>query len=79
MIFVSLRRLKDLIKIHDNDGALMPKYDKRRFKGKYLAGDYLACLLDILRENFDGDFEKVTDVLKYEANLTKKKGFTSRT
>lgn len=67
-------RLKELIKLHASANAL-PKLDKRRFKGKYLSSDYLACLIDVLREKFDGDFQQVAEVIKVESNITRKKGF----
>ena len=48
-------------------------------KGKFLKGDYIATLLDILREDNQNDYGKVASVLEREASkrAEAKKGFGS--
>lgn len=40
-----------------------------------MKGDYFAELLDILREEYDGDFKLVAEYLEKESSGGKKRGF----
>lgn len=53
----------------------IPKFDKRKYKGKLLKGDFFAELIDLLREKYEGDYEQVANFLAVESQTQKKKGF----
>lgn len=67
-------RIRDLIRKLSESNNL-PKLDKRKYTGKYLKDDYLIALIDILRENFDGDYSLIMDYLYKESISQQKKGF----
>lgn len=67
-----------MIKIHASSNAI-PKLDKKKYEGKFLKGDYVATLVDILREAHGNDYAVVAKILDKEASLRAqtKKGFGS--
>lgn len=71
---MSENKIKQLIIKWDSKGAL-PKLNKKNYKGKFLKGDYIAVLMDILREDYGNDYTKVAGVLRKEK--VDKKGFAS--
>jgi len=76
---LTIDRIKDLI-IKYKDKNAIPKINKEKYVGKLLKGDYLATLIDILREDNLNDYEKVFDIMILEttkggAKVEKKKGF----
>lgn len=71
-------KIKQLITIHSDLGVnAMPKLNKRKHTGKFGKVDYLAVLIDILRENNGNDYTKVAEILVKESQSQSKKGFGS--
>lgn len=68
------RRLKDLIRKHSESNNI-PKFDKRKYTGKLLKDDYLASLIDVLREINDGDYRIVSELIEKESRQQEKRGF----
>jgi hypothetical protein len=75
---LTLDKIKDLI-IKYKDKNAIPKINKEKYTGKLLKGDYLATLIDILREDNLNDYEKVFNIMTIETSKagakTDKKGF----
>lgn len=71
---ISESKIKELLRVHSESGNI-PKFDKRKYTGKLLKTDYLAALIDQLRENFHGDYQKVAQLLENESKLFNKRGF----
>ena len=69
-----INRIKELIRKHSESNNV-PKLDKLKYSGKFQKADYLASLLDILREHFDGNFVQVENFLLQETMKIKKNGF----
>lgn len=75
---LTLDKIKDLI-IKYKDKNAIPKINKEKYTGKLLKGDYLATLIDILREDNLNDYEKVFNIMTIETSKAgakaDKKGF----
>lgn len=68
--------LKKLIVKHADEGVnALPKFDSRKYDGKYTKADYLAQLIDVVRVANGNDYEKVAQVLSREGKRSK--GFSS--
>ena len=68
--------LKRLIVKHADEGVnALPKFDPRKYDGKYTKADYLAQLIDVVRVANGNDYEKVAQVLLREGKRSK--GFSS--
>lgn len=67
-------RVKELIVFHGTPNSI-PKLDKRKFTGKLLKDDYVVELIDILREKYQNDYQRVAQVLEMDYLSTKKTGF----
>lgn len=77
---LSESRIISLI-IYYGDQSLVPKFDKKKYEGKFLKGDYLAALIDILREKCGNEYDKVYSMLLQEVskgNNEVKKGFAKK-
>ena len=72
-------QLKRLIKKYGTPNTkLIPKLTSKDYGGKLLKGDYIAALVDLLREQHGNDYEKVAVVLAKEAKMNTSKGFSDR-
>jgi hypothetical protein len=73
------KKIKDMIVSHGEGRSSVPKLDRKKHIGRFLKQDYLAVLLDILREANENDYERVTAVLEAEVAkggaTLEKKGF----
>ena len=67
-------RVKELIVYHGNPNSI-PKLDKKRFTGKLLKDDFVVELIDILREKYQNDYQKVANILETDYLSAKKSGF----
>jgi len=78
---LTLDKIKDLI-IKYKDKNAIPKINKEKYTGKLLKGDYLATLIDILREDNLNDYEKVFNIMTTETSKggakVEKKGFGAK-
>lgn len=67
-------RVKELIVYHGTPNSI-PKLDKRRHTGKLLKDDFVVELIDLLREKYQNDYQKVANILETDYLATKKSGF----
>ncbi|KAJ1437176.1 hypothetical protein B484DRAFT_445331 [Ochromonadaceae sp. CCMP2298] len=75
---MSESRIKELLRAYGGPNAV-PKLRARRgtgtVTGQLEKGDYLAALIDLLREQNGNDYGLVAEMLAKESAATKKKGF----
>jgi hypothetical protein len=66
-------KIKDLIIKYESRNAI-PKLDKSKYVGKFTKADYIASLMDLLRNQNGNDYVKVAEILASEKQ--EKKGFS---
>jgi hypothetical protein len=78
---MSESRIKELLRYHGGPNAV-PKLRARRgtgtVAGQLEKGDYLAALIDLLREQNGNDYGVVAQMLAKESAASKKKGFEKK-
>jgi len=73
-------RVKDLLRKYGGPNAV-PKLRVRRgtgtVSGQLERGDYIAALIDLLRDRHNNDYAEVAAILERDNKSTQKKGFTN--